>query len=166
MPHGVLTCGGVDGTIRKNIIKDDLIEAVIGLAPNLFYGTDISPIVLIFNKSKTQERKQKILFIDASSKYEQSKNQNYLKDEDINDILSFYQEFQDKEGYAKVVSLQEIADNNYILSIKNYVTQPKVDIEAEIIKEIGKLHELEAERAKIESDMNECIRALRINRVD
>jgi type I restriction enzyme M protein len=48
MPHGVLTCGGVDGTIRKNIIKDDLIEAVIGLAPNLFYGTDISPIVLIF----------------------------------------------------------------------------------------------------------------------
>lgn len=89
VPHGVLFRGGNEGTIRKSLLEDDLVEAVIGLAPNLFYGTGIPGAILILNRAKSEERKGKVLFIDASAKYQAGKNQNTLRDEDI----------QHREGY-------------------------------------------------------------------
>ncbi|MDB9374755.1 HsdM family class I SAM-dependent methyltransferase [Nodularia sphaerocarpa] len=153
--NGVLFRGGNEGLIRQRIIKEDLIEAVISLAPNLFYYTSIPSDILIFNRYKLEKHKNKVLFIDASSKYEKIGNQNYLQSEHITDIVTGYQDFTDKEGYAKVVSLQEIADNDYILNINRYVLPPKsekdkLDIEAEIIK----LRQLEAERVEAENEMN------------
>ncbi|MHC5827832.1 MAG: N-6 DNA methylase, partial [Nostoc sp.] len=152
---GVLFRGGVESEIRRRIIKSDLIEAVIGLAPNLLYGTGIPTAILIFNRDKQENRRNKILFINASNEYQKSRNQNYLREEDITHIITTYQAFQDEEGYAKVVALEELAANEYILNINRYVLTPKdekdkIDIEAEIIN----LHELEAQRAEAEKSIN------------
>ncbi|BAZ31684.1 type I restriction-modification system M subunit [Cylindrospermum sp. NIES-4074] len=161
--NGVLFRGGKEGLIRERILEEDLIETVISLAPNLLYGTGIPANILIFNRSKPEKCKNKILFIDASSKYQKIGNQNSLQLEDITYIVTSYQAFTDEEGYARVVSLEEIAHNDYILNINRYVLPPtekdKIDIEAEIIK----LRELEAARAKAENDMNGYLRELGVN---
>ncbi|OKH35015.1 hypothetical protein NIES2101_38090 [Calothrix sp. HK-06] len=164
--RGALSRRGAEETIRNNIIKHDLIEAVIELAPNLLYGSAISAVILVFNRNKTEERKDKIIFIDASNKYEKSKNQYILSDENINDILSAYQNFENQEGYTKVVSTKELANNDYInLNVNQYVKSftPHVDIKSEISKEISKLKNLEVESAKLSEEINESMRALGIN---
>lgn len=159
--HGGLFRRGAEASIRGGMIRDDLIEAVIGLPPNLLYGSSIPAVILVLNRDKEKNRQGNILFIDdASREYQAGRNQNYLRDEDIKHIISTYSNFQDQEGYAKVVSCEQLAVDDYILDIKRYVTPPKlkVDIEAEI----NKLRELEAERTRVESEMNECLRALGI----
>lgn len=164
VPFGVLFRSGKEGLIRQRIVKDDLIEAVIGLPGNLLFGTGIPIAVLIFNRKKAKERNKKILFIDASNQYEKSHNQNYLRLEDIERIIACYQSFTSKEGYAKVIALEELAANDYMLNINRYVLpsnlESKVtDIEAEIVK----LDELEAKRALAENDMNKYLRELGVN---
>ncbi|BDI15202.1 type I restriction-modification system subunit M [Nostoc cf. commune SO-36] len=167
VPLGVLFRGGAESEIRTKIIESDLIEAVIGLAGNLFYGTGIPTAILIFNRDKQEDRRNKVLFINASNEYQKSRNQNYLREEDITHIITAYQAFQDEEGYAKVVALEELAANEYILNINRYVLTPKdendkIDIEAEIIK----LRELEAQRAEAEKDINKYLRQLGIKLSD
>ncbi|MEH2320372.1 N-6 DNA methylase [Nostoc sp.] len=167
VPLGVLFRGGAESEIRTRIIESDLIEAVIGLAANLFYGTGIATAILIFNRDKQEDRKNKVLFINASNEYQKSRNQNYLREEDVTHIITAYQAFQDEEGYAKVVALEELAANEYILNINRYVLTPKdekdkIDIEAEIIK----LRELEAQRAEAEMSMNKYLRELGIELSD
>lgn len=109
----------------------------------------IPTAILIFNRDKQENRRNKILFIEASNKYQKSRNQNYLGEKDITHIITAYQAFEDEEGYAKVVALEELAANEYTLNINRYVLTPKdekdkIDIEAEIIK----LRELEAQVLK------------------
>jgi type I restriction enzyme M protein len=167
VPLGVLFRGGAESEIRTRIIGSDLIEAVIGLAPNLLYGTGIPTAILIFNRDKEEGRRNKILFINASNEYQKSRNQNYLREEDITHIITAYQAFEDEEGYAKVVALEELAANEYILNINRYVLTPKdekdkIDIEEEIIK----LRELEAQRAEAEKDINKYLRQLGIKLSD
>ncbi|WP_413173787.1 N-6 DNA methylase [Anabaena azotica] len=162
--NGVLFRGGKEGLIRKRIIEEDLIEAVISLPPNLLYGTSILTNILIFNRNKPEQHNKKVLFIDASSKYQKIGKQNYLQTEDINSIVKSYQAFIDEEGYTKVATLKEIADNDYILNINRYVLPPKTENEKIDIKtEIIKLRELEVERAKAENDMNRYLRELGVN---
>ncbi|MBS9384005.1 MAG: SAM-dependent DNA methyltransferase [Dolichospermum sp. BR01] len=156
--NGVLFRDGKEGSIRQRIIEEDLIEAVIGLAPNLFYHTGILTNILIFNRNKAEESKNKVLFIDASSKYQKIGRQNHLQSEHINEIVNIYHSFTDQEGYSKVVSLEEIAQNNYILNINRYVLPAKTENEKIDIKtEIMKLRELETERAKAENNMNKYL---------
>ncbi|MEH1846795.1 MAG: N-6 DNA methylase [Nostoc sp.] len=167
VPLGVLFRGASEGIIRRRIIESDLIEAVIGLASNLLSSTGIPTAILIFNRDKQENRRNKILFIDASNEYQKSRNQNYLREKDITHIITAYQAFQDEEGYAKVVALEELAANEYILNINRYVLTPKdekdkIDIEAEIIK----LRELEAQRAEAEKSMNKYLRELGIELSD
>ncbi|MEH1858545.1 MAG: N-6 DNA methylase [Nostoc sp.] len=167
VPLGVLFRGGAESEIRTRIIGSDLIEAVIGLAPNLLYGTGITTAILIFNRDKKKDRRNKILFINASNEYQKSRNQNYLRQEDVTHIITAYQAFQDEEGYAKVVALEELAANEYILNINRYVLTPKdekdkIDIEAEIIK----LRELEVQRTEAEKSMNKYLRELGIKLSD
>ncbi|MHC5738615.1 N-6 DNA methylase [Nostoc sp.] len=164
---GVLFRGGVESEIRRRIIKSDLIEAVIGLAPNLLYGTGIPTAILIFNRDKQENRRNKVLFLNASNEYQKSRNQNYLREEDITHIITTYQAFKDEEGYAKVVALEELAANEYILNINRYVLTPKdendkIDIEAEIIK----LRELEAQRAEADKCINKYLHELGIKLSD
>src|SRR5229473_6136651 len=103
MPHGVLFRGGSEAEIRKGFLKEDLIEAVVGLPSNLFYGTGIPAAVLVMNRAKPRERRGKVLFINAAQEFEEGKAQNYLRDSDVKKIAATFHAFADVERYARVV---------------------------------------------------------------
>ncbi|WP_089729770.1 type I restriction-modification system subunit M [Candidatus Thiosymbion oneisti] len=129
MPHGVLFRGSSEKDIRKGILEDDLLEAVIGLPPQLFYGTGIPACLLIVNKQKPAERKGKVIFINSELEFEEGKNQNKLRQRDIDHILATFDAYQDQKRYAKVVSLDEIRENDYNLNIRRYAdTSPPPEI--------------------------------------
>ena len=120
VPHGVLFRGSSEKEIRKGILEDDLLEAVIGLPSALFYGTGIPAALLIINKNKPQERKKKILIINGELEYQEGKNQNKLRDEDIQHILKIYDAFEDEKRYSKVISIDEVRQSDYNLNIRRY----------------------------------------------
>jgi type I restriction enzyme M protein len=117
MPHGVLFRGGGEAEIRKGFLKEDLVEAVIGLPSNLFYGTGIPAAVLVLNRAKPTERKGKVLFINASQEFEEGKAQNHLRDQDVQKIAATFRAFKDVERYARVVPIEEIDRNEFNLNI-------------------------------------------------
>ena len=120
VPHGVLFRGSSEKRIRKGILEDDLLEAVIGLPSALFYGTGIPAALLIINKNKSAERKGKVLFINGELEYQEDKNQNRLREQDIQHILSVYDAFVDEKRYSKIVNMDEIQENDYNLNIRRY----------------------------------------------
>ncbi len=120
VPHGVLFRGSSEKEIRKGILEDDLLEAVIGLPSALFYGTGIPAALLIINKKKPVERKEKVLFINSELEYQEGKNQNKLRDEDIQHVLNVYDAYEDERRYSKVVDMDEIRENDYNLNIRRY----------------------------------------------
>ena len=122
MPHGVLFRGGAEGTIRQRIIEDDLLDTVIGLGPNLFYGTGIPAAILILRAkgSKPPERRGKVLFINADRDYGEGRAQNHLRPRDEEKITDTYRNFTDVDGFAEVVTLQELADNDFNCNIRRY----------------------------------------------
>lgn len=134
MPHGVLFRGSSEKAIRQGILNDDLLEAVVGLPAALFYGTGIPACLLIINKNKPAERKGKVLFINSELEYEEGKNQNKLRQQDIEKIVqTFDSSFEDGSAeikrYSKVVTLAEIAENDYNLNIRRYAdTSPPPEI--------------------------------------
>jgi type I restriction enzyme M protein len=129
MPHGVLFRGASEKAIRQGILNDDLLEAVIGLPPALFYGTGIPASLLIINKQKPAERKGKVLFINSELEYEEGKNQNKLRPQDIEKIVSTFDNYAEIKRYSKVVTLAEIAENDYNLNIRRYAdTSPPPEI--------------------------------------
>ena len=162
LPHGVLFRGGTEGEIRENIVKNDLIEAVIGLPQNLFHTTKIATAIIIFNKQKIEDRKQKILFIDASHEYGSNRKQNFLTDEIISRITSTYSDFREEANYSRIVLSEEISKYGYILAISRYVESKRVKSELDVNSQIKKMQELEAQRCEIEAQMNECLKSLGI----
>lgn len=120
VPHGVLFRGGGEKKIRKGILEDDLLEAVIGLPSSLFYGTPIPAALLVINKNKPAERKSKVLFINGEFEYQERKNQDKLREQDIQHILSVYDAFTCEKRYSKVVDMGEIRENDYNLNIRRY----------------------------------------------
>lgn len=122
MPHGVLFRGSVEKEIRKGIIEDDVLEAVIGLPPNLFYGTGIPACILVCRAkgSKPEERKGKILFINGDAEYHAGRAQNYLRAEHIEKIVSAFDAFDGIPGYASVVSRADLESNGWNLNIRRY----------------------------------------------
>jgi type I restriction enzyme M protein len=122
MPHGVLFRGGAEKEIRTSMVGEDLLEAVIGLGPNLFYGTGIPACILALRppNAKPPERRGKVLFINADAEYHAGRAQNFLRPEHIEKIVSTFDAFRDVAGYARVVALSELADNDYNLNIRRY----------------------------------------------
>ena len=122
MPHGVLFRGGSEGDIRSKIIEADLLEAVIGVGPNLFYGTGIPAAILILRApdSKPADRQSKVLFINADREYEEGRAQNYLRPEHEEKIVAAYQAFDNIDGFARVISLEELAENDFNCNIRRY----------------------------------------------
>ncbi len=118
VPHGVLFRGSAEGKIRKALIEENLLEAVIGLPTNLFFGTGIPAAILIFNKAK--EHKD-VLFIDASKEYQDGKKQNKLRAQDIEHIIAAYQAFETTDKYSYRAGLEEIEENEFNLNIPRYV---------------------------------------------
>lgn len=124
MPHGVLFRGGQEANIRQFLIESDLLETVIGLAPNMFYGTGIPASLLIFRSQKFDQNKEHVLFIDASKRFTKAANKNVLQNQDVADIHSMYLADGDEEHAnitARLVTHQEIAENNWDLNIGRYL---------------------------------------------
>jgi type I restriction enzyme M protein len=101
-------------------LEDDLLEAVIGLPGALFYGTGIPAVLMIINKDKIKERKNKLIFINSELEYQEGKNQNKLREVDINHIVEVFENFSDTKRYSKVVDINEIRENDYNLNIRRY----------------------------------------------
>ena len=123
MPHGVLFRGGEEGKIRSALLNDDMIEAVIGLGPQLFYGTGIPACILVLRPkgAKSAERRDKVLFVNADREYREGRAQNYLEPEHVEKIVSAFHSFQDAKGFARVIQRSELADNDDNLNIRRYV---------------------------------------------
>jgi len=147
MPHGVLFRGGKEKLIRELFINDDVIEAIISLPPGLFYGTGIPACVLVCNKSKPDELKDKILFINADREYAEGKNQNKLRPEDIEKIDFVFSEKRELPKYSRLVPKSEIVDtHDYNLNIRRYVDNtPDPDPEDVQAHLIGGIPETEVE---------------------
>ncbi|MHC4089799.1 MAG: type I restriction-modification system subunit M [Planctomycetota bacterium] len=124
LPQGALFRKGAEGKIRRAILEEDLIEVVIGLAPNIFYGTGLAPAVVVFRRPKPAERKGKVLVIDASGLFRKGRAQNFLDPEHAAQIVTWVQAFEDVEDRAKVVGLDEIKKEDWTLNISRYVLPP------------------------------------------
>jgi len=130
MPHGVLFRGGAEKAIRESILKERIVEAIIGLPPNLFYGTSIPACVLVINKNRPEEQKGSVLFINADAEYGEGRAQNYLRPEDLEKIIQVYRHHREIPRYSRLVTLDELAANDYNLNIRRYVdNSPEQEIE-------------------------------------
>ena len=160
MPHGVLFRGSSEGEIRRGLLREDLFEAVIGLPSNLFYGTGIPGSVLVLNRDKATERRDKVLFIDASQEYEEGSNQNYLRDEDVKKIAATFHAFADVEKYARVVPVDAIEKNDWNLNISRYVDTADAEERIDVAAAVRKLRQLQDERETAEDWMNRFLAEL------
>ena len=120
VPHGVLFRGGPEGRIRKGILEDDLVEAVIGLPPGIFYGLGVAAAVLVINKNKPAERIGKVLFINANRAFGKEDRQNRLRPEDLSRIIATFDAYSTSERYSRVASLNDIRSNSFNLNIPRY----------------------------------------------
>jgi type I restriction enzyme M protein len=160
MPHGVLFRGAAEGEIRKGILQEDLVEAVVGLPSNLFYGTGIPAAILVLNRKKAAERQRKVLFIEASREFREGSAQNYLRQEDVTKIAAEFHAFKNVDKYARVVGLDEIEKNDFNLNISRYVETADAVVEVDVAIAIAKLRELEKKRAEAEARMNGYLKEL------
>lgn len=160
LPHGVLFRGAAEGKIRQVLIEKNYLDTVIGLPANLFYGTSIPTIILVFKKNR---KTKDILFIDASKEFEKGKNQNYLSDENVEKIVQTYKARKDVDKYAHLASYEDIENNDFNLNIPRYVDtfeeEPPVDV-AKVYKQ------LEQDNAEIEALEKEIKEQLKILGVD
>ena len=165
-PHGVLFRGGAEGRIRRRLIEDNLLDAVIGLPANLFPTTGIPVVILVFDRSRekggTNEKRRDVVFIDASREYESGKNQNTLAEGHIEKIVATYEARKDVDKYAHVASFEEIQENDFNLNIPRYVDtfeeEEEIDIDA-VQREIDQLEkELAEVRAKMAQKLAEIER--------
>lgn len=146
MPHGVLFRGASEGTIRQKIVENNLLDTVIGLPPNLFYGTSIPTCILVL---KNNRKNKDIFFIDASVEYDKGKRQNKLREEDIIKIESAYRKRKNISKYCKVVSLEDIKANNYNLNIVRYIDSFDGDEDFNLKIEKRDIDQLENGREKL-----------------
>lgn len=165
IPHGVLFRGASEGKIRQHTIEENILEAVIGLPSNLFFGTGIPAAIAIFNKGK---RNDNVLFIDASREFENGKNQSKLRDKDIEHIVSTYRKFTAgelpagvaEEKYSYVATPDEIKENDYNLNIPRYVDTYEEEAEIDISAVQKEIDTLEAELAEVQTQMKGYLKEL------
>lgn len=150
VPHGVLFRGAREQAIRKKLIEENLLEAVIGLPGNLFYGTTIPAAILLFNKAKTTKD---VLFIEASREYQQEKRQNHLREQDIAKIVRTYQAFASEEKYATRATPAQLRENDFNLNITRYVDTFEEEAPVDLKAVQGRIDELEKELVKVKGEM-------------
>ena len=164
LPHGVLFRGAAEGTIRKYMIeKQNVLDAVIGLPANIFFGTSIPTVILVFKKNRNNDEKIKdnILFIDASNDFEKGKNQNILRDSDVHKIITTYKERKTIDKYSYKADMKEIIENDYNLNIPRYVDTFEEEEEIDIKAVQANIRAIDAEMEslykQIQDDMKELI---------
>ncbi len=124
LPHGALFRKSAEGKIREALLKEDMIEAVIGLAPNLFYGTSLAGCVVVLRRNKPLERKNRVLIIDGNSLFRKGRAQNFLDPNHCKQLIEWFQKFEDVDDRAKVVKIDEIEEEDWTLNITRYVLPP------------------------------------------
>ncbi len=154
LPHGVLFRGGAEGKIRKGILEEDLLEAVIGLPSNLFFGTGIPASLFIINRNKPKEHKGKVFFLYGANDYQAGKNQNKLRKQDIEKIVGAYREYRSVEKYCRPVPLDEIRANDYNMNITRYIDITEEEEPLDVQKVLNQLKGLRKERMVVENKMN------------
>lgn len=166
VPHGVLFRGGAEGKIRKQLIEENLIDAVIGLAPGLFQTTGIPVAILVIDRAREKggerENDKDILFIEASKQFKQGKAQNVLLPEHADKIFETFVARQDVEKFAHVASLDEIIENDYNLNITRYVDTFEEEAEVDISATIKAIEELNPQLEKLEEQMKHYLKELGI----
>lgn len=161
LPHGVLFRGASEGQIRRHLIeKKNCLDAVIGLPPNIFFGTSIPTCVLVFKKNRRTE--DGVFFIDASKDFEKSKNKNILLKEHITKIANAYHGRMLIEKYSHLATLQEVANNDYNLNIPRYVDTFEEEQEVDIHAVLRDISVLENKRAELDDQINVYLRELGI----
>jgi type I restriction enzyme M protein len=164
VPHGVLFRGGAEGRIRRALIEENLLDAVIGLPGNLFPTTSIPVAILVFDRARekggAREACQDVLFIDASRDYQSGKNQNALLDEHMARVLATFRARKPVDKYAHVASLQEIADNDFNLNIPRYVDTFEEEEEIDVAAVEQEIQRLEGELAELRVRMKQYLKEL------
>jgi type I restriction enzyme M protein len=158
-PHGVLFRGGAEGRIRKALIEENLLDAVIGLPEKLFFGTGISAVILLFKKGRNLKD---VLFIDASGEYVEGTNQNKLGEEHIKKIVAAYRAFQTVPKYAYRATREEIAENDFNLNIPRYVDTFEAEKEVDLKAVERDIEDLEKELAGVRKQMAGYLKELGI----
>ena len=161
LPHGVLFRGSSEGHIRKYLVeKMNYLDAVIGLPPNLFFGTQIPTCILVFKKNR--DPGDNIVFIDASKEFKKAKNKNFLLESHIEKITSTYQNRVEIEKYSHLATPQEIKDNDYNLNIPRYVDTFEEEDEINIQDVMSEIKSLESKRAELDAEINIYLQELGI----
>ena len=164
LPHGVLFRGASEGTIREYLIKEkNYLDAVIGLPANIFYGTSIPTCILVFKKCR--ENEDNILFIDASKDFEAGKNQNRLRDEDVDKIIEAYKNREEIEKYSHVATLQEVEENEYNLNIPRYVDTFEEEEEIDIKQVQQELKEIDKQIEEVDKELNVYLKELGLDEI-
>ena len=157
LPHGALFRKGAEGKIREALLREDLLEAVIGLGPNLFYGTPLAASIMVFRQSKEVSKIGKVIFIDASDQIRVGRAQNYLEYENISQIFNWLKEYRDVENYVKIASLEEIEENEYNLNIPLYVEKIIEDNLPSVEEALTNLKSAWSESQKAEEDFKRIL---------
>ncbi len=159
LPHGVLFRGAAEGVIREYLIREkNYLDAVIGLPANIFYGTSIPTVILVFKKCR--ENPENILFIDASQCFEKGKNQNVLRDEDVDRIIEVYKARQTVDKFSHIAALGEIAENEYNLNIPRYVDTFEEEENVDLNAVMREIKEIDAKMAEVDKELNGYLREL------
>lgn len=166
VPHGVLFRGGSEGKIREQLLKENIIDTVIGLPAGLFQTTGIPVAVLVIDRSREKgganEKKKDVLFIEASKEFKQGKAQNTLTEENIAKIFDTYKKRKDIEKFSRRVSISEIEENEFNLNITRYVDTFEEEAPVDIKANLKELASLEPELQKLEKQMVEYLKELGI----
>lgn len=160
VPHGVLFRGGQEGKIREAVIRENLLDAVIGLPANLFFGTGIPAALMIFDKSRKIKGKDKVLFIDASREFEQATNQNKLRAQDIDKIVATFRKRQVIEKYSFLAAFEEIEENEFNLNIPRYVDTFEPEPEIDIIAVQQEIVDIETQLVETRKKMDHYLKEL------
>ena len=162
MPHGILFRGGAEGKIRKGIVEADLFEAIIGLAPNLFFGASIPVAICVLNRAKPPERRGKALFVDASQpgSFRQGRAQNFIDQEHIDRIVEAYSAFEEVDRFAHVADLEEIRGNDFNLNISRYVDTTEAVEVMSVEEALTQLRDAERRRDEAVSKMDTLLREM------
>jgi type I restriction enzyme M protein len=157
VPHGVLFRGGAEGKIRQRLIEENLLDAVIGLPANLFYGTGIPAAILVFRKNR---KDQSVIFIDASREFQEGKNQNRLTDANIEKIVSCYRNREQIGKYSALVAVDDIKANDFNLNIPRYVDSFEEEVEIDVVAVRGRIAEIERLLNETKEQMNQYLKEL------
>jgi len=159
--QGVLFRGGAEEKIRKGLFEEDAVEAIIALPEKLFYGTSIPGCVLLLNKNKLKERKDKILFVYAAKDYKEEKVRYTLRPEDLKKITSAIENFKDIDRYCHVADKEEIKENEYNFNVPRYVDISEPEEPVDIQATIDEIKKLDKEREKIEEKVWQDLKELK-----